>query len=74
MRRREFFWAMGGAPFVQKPPSVLVHEHILVDFVGADRLHPGRYDGDEVFRIARPKLEEVKQFGCQRMLECTPTF
>jgi phosphotriesterase-related protein len=65
---------MGGAPFVRKPPSVLVHEHVLVDFVGAERLHPGRYDRDEVFRIARPKLEEVKQFGCQRLLECTPNF
>lgn len=67
-------WAVGGAPFTQKPPSVLVHEHILVDFVGADRQHPGRYDRDEVFRIARPKLEEVKRFGCKRMLDCTPNF
>jgi phosphotriesterase-related protein len=74
MRRREFLWAMGGAPFVQKPPSILVHEHVLVDFVGADQFHPGRYDRDEVFRIALPKLEEVKQFGCQRMLDCTPNF
>jgi len=59
---------------VQKPPSVLVHEHVVVDFVGADRIHPGRYDRDDVFRIARPKLEDVKQFGCQRMLDCTPNF
>ena len=74
MRRREFLSVMGAAPLVQEPPSVLVHEHILVDFVGADRLRPGRYDRDEVFRIARPKLEEVKRFGCQRLLECTPNF
>jgi phosphotriesterase-related protein len=65
---------MGGAAFAGKPPSVLVHEHVLVDFVGADRIRLGRYDRDEVFRIARPKLEEVRQFGCQRLLECTPNF
>jgi phosphotriesterase-related protein len=65
---------MAGAAFVGKPPSVLVHEHVLVDFVGADRIRPGRYDRDEVFRIARPKLEEVRQFGCHRLLECTPNF
>ncbi len=53
---------------------MLVHEHVLVDFVGADRIRPGRYDRDEVFRIARPKLEEVRRFGCQRLLECTPNF
>ncbi len=59
---------------MQKLPSVLVHEHVLVDFVGADRLRPGRYDRDEVSRIARPKLEEVKQLGCQRLLDRTPNF
>jgi phosphotriesterase-related protein len=64
----------GGAAFAGKPSSVLVHEHVLVDFVGADRIRPGRYDREEVFRIARPKLEEVRQFGCQRLIECTPNF
>src|SRR5919198_1304461 len=54
--------------------SVLVHEHILVDFIGADKTHPGRYDPDEVFRIARPKLEEARQCGCRRLQECTPNF
>ena len=74
MRRREFLWAMGGTAFVGKLPPVLVHEHVLVDFVGADRIRPGRYDRDEVFRVARPKLEALRQFGCQRLLECTPNF
>ncbi len=46
----------------------------MVDFIGADRIAPGRYDPAEVFRIARPKLEQVKRFGCVRLLECTPAF
>jgi phosphotriesterase-related protein len=45
---------------------------VLVDFAGADQ--PGRYDPEEVFRIAKPKLEEVKKLGCRRFLECTPNF
>jgi len=53
---------------------VLVHEHVIVDFIGAGKITPGRYDPEEVFRIARPKLEEVRQFGCRRLLECTPNF
>jgi phosphotriesterase-related protein len=56
------------------PGTTLVHEHVLVDFVGADKIQPGRYDPDEVFRIARPKLEEVYKHGCRRFLECTPNF
>ena len=74
MKRREFLWAAGGAAFAGKSASVLVHEHVLVDFVGADQIRPGRYDRDEVFRIARPKLEEVRRLGCRRLLECTPNF
>jgi phosphotriesterase-related protein len=74
MLRREFLWAAGGAALAGKAASVLVHEHVLVDFVGADQIRPGRYDREEVFRIARPKLDEVRRLGCQRLLECTPNF
>ncbi len=74
MRRREFLWAAAGAAFAGEPASVLVHEHVLVDFVGADQIRPGRYDRDEVFRIARPKLEEVRRLGCRRLQECTPNL
>lgn len=56
------------------PGSVLVHEHVMVDFIGADQIRPGRYDSDEVFKAARPKLEELKRLGCRRMFECTPNF
>ncbi|HVX66622.1 MAG TPA: hypothetical protein VHA11_08475 [Bryobacteraceae bacterium] len=56
------------------PGSVLVHEHVLVDFIGADRIAPGRYDPEEVFRAARPKLQELRQYGCRGVQECTPHF
>jgi phosphotriesterase-related protein len=75
--RRQFVAAMAGAGIahaVAVPRSVLVHEHILVDFIGADRIAPGRYDPDAVFRAALPKLEELKRYGCRRLLECTPNY
>ena len=28
------------------------HEHVLVDFIGADRVSPDRYSADEAYRIA----------------------
>jgi phosphotriesterase-related protein len=56
------------------PSSILVHEHVMVDFIGAADIRPGRYDPEEVYRVARPKLEEVKALGCRRLLECTPDF
>jgi phosphotriesterase-related protein len=48
----------------------LVHEHVLVDFAGvASR---ATWDEDEVFRVVRPHLDELRQRGCQTFVECTP--
>jgi len=76
MTRREFL-ALAPAAVMSAtalPGSVLVHEHVMVDFIGADKIAPGRYDSEEVFRSARPKLEAVKALGCVRLQECTPNF
>jgi phosphotriesterase-related protein len=56
------------------PKSILVHEHVMVDFAGAAKIGPGRYDPDEVFRVALPRLQEIRALGCRRLLECTPNF
>lgn len=71
MKRREFLALIAQAAL---PKSILVHEHVMVDFVGAEQIRPGRYDRDEVFRVARPKLAELAALGCVRLQECTPNF
>ena len=52
----------------------LPHEHVLVDFVGADQVRKDRYDADEAFRVALPHLRRIKQLGCRSLVECTPAF
>jgi predicted metal-dependent phosphotriesterase family hydrolase len=52
----------------------LMHEHVMEDFVGADKIAPGRYDAEEVFRIALPYLRSVKALGCETLVECTPAY
>ena len=52
----------------------LSHEHILVDFVGADKVDPSRYDAEEVFHTALPKLLIAKEKGCKTIMECTPAY
>ncbi len=52
----------------------LMHEHVLVDFIGADRVSRERYDADEVFRVALPHLVALRASGCQTLVECTPSF
>ena len=31
--------------------QTLAHEHVLVDFIGAEQVSPTRYDAEEVFRV-----------------------
>jgi predicted metal-dependent phosphotriesterase family hydrolase len=52
----------------------LAHEHILVDFIGADSITPGRYHADTVFNRVLPYLLELKPLGIQTFFEFTPNY
>lgn len=52
----------------------LTHEHILVDFIGADSVSSSRYDRAAVINKALPYLRQVKALGCKTFFECTPAF
>ncbi len=52
----------------------LIHEHIMVDFIGADRVSKDRYDADEVFDVMLPYLEEIKALGVTGFGDCTPMY
>jgi phosphotriesterase-related protein len=52
----------------------LMHEHVLVDFVGADKVNSQRYNSEEVFQTALPHLKALRAAGCHTLVECTPAF
>lgn len=52
----------------------LMHEHVMVDFIGADKTGPDRYNRDEVIRVAAPWLESVARLGCKTFVDCTPAY
>ena len=52
----------------------LIHEHVLVDFIGADQTGEHRWDKKEVLSIVTPFVEEIKDLGVQTMVECTPAY
>jgi phosphotriesterase-related protein len=52
----------------------LTHEHVLVDFIGADSITPDRYDRQSVFAKVLPYLREAKKLGCNTFAECTPEY
>ena len=54
--------------------ATLPHEHVLLDFIGADKVNRDRYDRDAVFNVVRPHLETLRDFGCRTLVECTPAY
>lgn len=54
--------------------SVLPHEHVLVDFIGADAVTPARYDVNEAYAVALPHLRRAYELGCRGFVECTPAY
>ena len=52
----------------------LMHEHVLVDFIGASEVSRSRYDADVVFRTVLPYLHHVRTLGCDTLVECTPAY
>jgi phosphotriesterase-related protein len=52
----------------------LTHEHILVDFIGADSINDGRWDRSKVIKIVLPYLNQIKEPGCRTFVDCTPAY
>ncbi len=52
----------------------LIHEHLMVDFIGADKVDKNRYNPNEVFEVMLPYLKELKDMGVTGFAECTPMF
>lgn len=52
----------------------LIHEHVMVDFAGAEHTGPHRWDRDEVARVMQPYLEAIVAQGVSCLVECTPSY
>ena len=60
------------------PPEMLgvtlMHEHVLVDFIGAEQVSASRYDANHAFTTVLPYLEQARGLGCRTLVECTPAY
>ncbi len=54
--------------------ATLPHEHILLDFIGADEISRDRYQPEAVFAAVLPHLQQLRDFGCRTLVECTPAY
>jgi phosphotriesterase-related protein len=54
--------------------TTLPHEHVLVDFAGAEVVTPDRYDREEVFATVLPYLRRARALGVETLVEATPAY
>jgi phosphotriesterase-related protein len=54
--------------------KTLPHEHIMVDFVGADQTGSHRWDDQEVVETMLPYLQAIRDQGVQAFFDCTPAY
>ena len=65
---------IGGLISPEEVGKCLVHEHFLVDFIGADKISTHRWDRNKVVEKVLPYLMEVKEQGVRTIADCTPAF
>lgn len=54
--------------------TALPHEHMMVDFIGADKTGPHRWNADEVCEVMLPYLQAARKQGISGFVECTPAY
>ncbi|SEJ49513.1 phosphotriesterase-related protein [Dyadobacter sp. SG02] len=69
-----YTYSVKGKLPVSEMATTLIHEHVLVDFIGAEKISPDRWKHDEVIRKVLPYLLEIKKRGIKTLVECTPAF
>ncbi len=52
----------------------LTHEHIIVDFIGADSTGPHRWNKDTVVAEVEPFLKQIYDLGCRTFIDCSPDY
>ena len=52
----------------------LPHEHVLCDFIGADKTGPHRWDRDAVAAKMLPLLKEAVAAGVRAFVDCSPAY
>ena len=73
-KKKRLVMTVKGAVHASRLGLSLVHEHVLVDFIGADEISFSRWNRDEVVKKVLPYLIEMKQHGVKAFYECTPAF
>ncbi|MDP4223080.1 MAG: phosphotriesterase [Bacteroidota bacterium] len=71
---RDYVMTVNGQESPGKMGTTLEHEHILVDFIGADSTGYFRWNRDSVIKNVLPLVIEAKNRGVKTIVDCTPAW
>lgn len=69
----EIMTVRGPLPAEQMGRS-LIHEHLLVDFIGAAEITASRWDRKEVVQQVLPYVEALPEMAIRTLVSCTPAY
>jgi phosphotriesterase-related protein len=70
----DYVMTVNGKESPGKMGTTLEHEHILVDFIGADSTGYFRWNRDSVIKRMLPFILEAKAKGVKTIMDCTPAY
>ncbi len=70
----DYVMTVNGLEAPGKLGITLEHEHILVDFTGADSTGYSRWNRDSVIKRITPFLIAAREKGLRTIIECTPAY
>ena len=74
IEREGIIMTVNGPISAREMGVTLTHEHILVDFIGADSITDLRWNKTKVAERSLPFLRQIKDLGCRTFIECTPDY
>ncbi len=54
--------------------TALIHEHVFLDWSGADSIQPENWNSEEAFLKILPELKKLSAWGVKSFFECTPHY
>ncbi len=70
----EYIMTVNGPVNPSEIGKTLTHEHVLVDFIGADSISFSHWNRDSVISKLVPVLLKAKEAGVATFFECTPKY
>jgi len=73
-KKEDVIMSINGPIKANQLGKALIHEHFLVDFIGADKINYNRWNRQDAVKKILPHLQEVKEYGVKTIFDCTPAY